>query len=249
MYQHVMPLGSGKTPQFFRCFSGAKPKMLHQASLFILSECSSPERSRRAWWQRKWMQVSWSASMRFGWSVCWLHWGPLVCAPLFRAFRTFDLDKDGSLSREELVRALAWSRFSDGCVSRGKMTFTKFGWGLTTLGASPEEAQKVHQEDVTHCHGRVFFVAKPLFAGHGGVRCEPNWTHQLYRVLAGVRGTRMGNKNHLGPESCLDHLRLRSRICDKEVLKRETGSWNCVATAGDPNQPKDLLVEAVEGQS
>jgi len=50
------------------------------------------------------------------------------------AFRTFDLDKDGSLSREELVR------------------------GLTTLGASPEEAQKVMEELDVSRTGRISYT-------------------------------------------------------------------------------------------
>lgn len=61
---------------FFRSKAqNASPGLPVYSQWMLLSE-----RSRRAWWQRKWMQVSWSASMRFGWSVCWLHWGPLVCA-------------------------------------------------------------------------------------------------------------------------------------------------------------------------
>lgn len=50
------------------------------------------------------------------------------------AFRTFDLDKDGSLSREELVR------------------------GLTTLGASAEEAQQVMEELDVGKTGRISYT-------------------------------------------------------------------------------------------
>ncbi len=54
--------------------------------------------------------------------------------------------------------------------------------GLTTLGASPEEAQKVHlaalmRPIATLTAGSLW---ASLFAGHGGVRCGPNWAHQLY---------------------------------------------------------------------
>eukprot|EP00435_Cladocopium_sp_Y103_P003565 s4509_g1.t1 len=50
------------------------------------------------------------------------------------AFRTFDLDKDGSLSRDELVR------------------------GLTTLGASAEEAQQVMEELDVGRTGRISYT-------------------------------------------------------------------------------------------
>lgn len=50
------------------------------------------------------------------------------------AFRTFDLDKDGSLSRDELVR------------------------GLTTLGASAEEAQQVMEELDVGKTGRISYT-------------------------------------------------------------------------------------------
>eukprot|EP00434_Breviolum_minutum_P026310 symbB.v1.2.023253.t2/scaffold2112.1/size106475/3 len=60
--------------------------------------------------------------------------GATCLCPTFQAFRTFDLDKDGSLSREELVR------------------------GLTTLGASPEEAQKVMEELDVSRTGRISYT-------------------------------------------------------------------------------------------
>ncbi|CAJ1368948.1 unnamed protein product, partial [Effrenium voratum] len=50
------------------------------------------------------------------------------------AFRTFDVDKDGSLSREELIR------------------------GLTTLGAAPEDVQKVVDELDVGRTGRISYT-------------------------------------------------------------------------------------------
>lgn len=213
---------------FFRSKAqNASPGLPVYSQWMLLSE-----RSRRAWWQRKWMQVSWSASMRFGWRVCWLHWGPLVCAPLFRPSGLLTSIKMVASLGRSWCEAPAGSRFSDGCVdhfrwcvSRSKMTFTKFRMRPHHSGCISWRSPEGPPCDVTHCHGVVFLWLRSLQVME---ELDVSRTGRISytEFLAGVRGTRMGNRNHLGPESCLDHLRLRSRICDKEVLKRETGSWN-----------------------